>query len=123
MEITLPGVSLSDKQLDLAPWAKRHHIFKELEGWNQCSQNCLLEFSSFLSTFYSCGSMFQQAHIILMESEVSDESESFRGFVIPSSHLKALWVDSVLVVRTASISWQLDAVPPGLLSTLCVLSH
>lgn len=68
--------------------------------------------------------MFQQARIILMEREVSDElAESVRGFVIPSSHLKALRVDSVLVVRTATIYWRLNTVPPGLLSTLCVLCH
>ena len=68
--------------------------------------------------------MFQQARIILMEREVSDElAESVRGFVIPSSHLKALRVDSVLVVRTATIYWRFNAVPPGLFSTLCVLCH
>ena len=71
-EITLPGVSLSDKQHVLALWAKRQHVFKESGGWNQWSQNCLLEFSSFLSAFYSCGNVFQQARIILMERDVSD---------------------------------------------------
>ena len=59
-----------------------------------------------------------------MERKVSDElAESVRGFVIPSSHLKALWVDSVVVVRTTAIYWRLTAVPPGLLSTLCILCH